>query len=293
MNTKSHQPLKRSIMIVGKKLICLALPVIAITIVSFTHRPLTWVAIGDSITYLNDHTNETGGRVTKGYLSRVTEKLSYIQYVNQGHNGWTSRRIADSIEKLGIPRADVYSIFLGTNDWWHGDHIGRWEDYANATGDTTVYGAFRIITDKIRSLNPDAAIVLITPLQRSDFVYINNAKNNAYGSYKDKAGQTLEQVVGAIRDIGEHEHLRVVDLYHNKKLSIPHLVQYKRLRDPRTGEYKNYTYPDYTTIPFDPDKDEYPYPSDAIGMTYDGLHPSDRGNEVIGKNLIRAMKKVK
>ncbi|MBN8855667.1 MAG: GDSL family lipase [Sphingobacteriales bacterium 50-39] len=276
-----------------KKLICLSLPIIALAIVSFTHRPLTWVAIGDSITYLNDHTNETGGRVTKGYLSLVTDKLPYIQYVNQGHNGWTSRRIADSIEKLGIPKADVYSVFLGTNDWWRGDRIGRWEDYAHATGDTTIYGAFRIITDKIRSLNPDAVIVLITPLQRSDFVYINDAKNNAYGSYKDRAGQTLEQVAGALRDIGEHEHFKVVDLYHNKKLSIPHLVQYKRLRDPQTGDYKNYTYPDYTKIPFDPGKDQYPYPPDAVGMTYDGLHPSDKGNEVIGKKLIRVMKKMK
>jgi lysophospholipase L1-like esterase len=276
-----------------KRLIYLSLPVIAIAIISFTHRPLTWVAIGDSITYLNDHTNETGHRVTKGYLSRVTEKLSYIQYVNQGHNGWTSRRIADSIEKLGIPKADVYSIFLGTNDWWHGDHIGTWEDYANATGDTTIYGAFRTIIDKIRSLNPDAAIVLITPLQRSDFVYINNAKNHAYGSYKDKDGQTLEQVVNAIRDIGEHERFQIVDLYHAKKLFIPHLVHYKRLRDPQTGEYRNYTYPDYTTIPFDPAKDDYPYPVDAIGMTYDGLHPSDQGNEVIAKKVIRVMKAVK
>jgi len=271
----------------------LVYPIILVVIVSFTHRPLTWVAIGDSITYLNDHTNETGSRITKGYLSRVTEKLSYIQYVNQGHNGWTSRRIADSIEKLDIPRADVYSIFLGTNDWWHGDHIGRWEDYVHATGDTTIYGAFRTITSKIRSLNPDATIVLITPLQRSDFVYINNAKNNAYGSYKDKAGQTLEQVVNAIRDIGEHEHFKIVDLYHNKKLSIPYLVQYKRLRDPQTGEYKNYIYPDYTNIPFDPVKDEYPYPAEAVGMTYDGLHPSDKGNEVIAKKVIKVMRKVK
>lgn len=274
-----------------KKRICFLLVVITVSIVSFTHRPMTWVAIGDSITYLNDHTDETGHRVTKGYLSRVTDKLPYIKYVNQGHNGWTSRRIADSIEKLGIPKADVYSVFLGTNDWWRGDHIGTWEDYANATGDSTIYGAFRIIINKIRSLNPDAAIILITPMQRGDFVYVNNYKNNAYGSYKDKAGQSLEQVVNAIRDIGKHEHCKVVDLYHNKKLSIPHLVLYKRLRDPQTGEYKNYSYPDYINIPFDPVKDEYPYPMDAIGMTFDGLHPSDKGNELIGKKLVKVLKR--
>jgi lysophospholipase L1-like esterase len=193
---------------------------------------------------------------------------------------------------LGIPKADVYSIFLGTNDWWHADHVGRWEDYASATGDTTVYGAFRIIINKVRSLNPDAAIILITPLQRGDFVYINNAKNNAYGSYKEKAGQTLEQVVNAIRDIGEREHLKVVDLYHDRKLSIPHLVHYKHLHEPRTGAYRNYTYPDYTTIPFNPEADEYPYPVGAGDMTYDGLHPSDKGNAYIAKKLVKVMKQL-
>ncbi|MDO6432919.1 SGNH/GDSL hydrolase family protein [Flavitalea sp. BT771] len=275
-----------------QKLIYLLILAIAIPILSFTHRPLTWVAIGDSITYLNDHPDETGNRVTKGYLSRVTEKLSYVQYINQGHNGWTSRKIADSIERLGIPRADVYSIFLGTNDWWQGHHVGFWKDYASGSGDTTIYGAFRMIIDKIRRLNPDASIVLITPLQRGDFVYINNAKNNAFGSYKDKDGQRLEQVVDAIRDIGEHEHFKVVDLYHDRHLSVSHTVRYKRLRDSATGEYRNYSYPDYTTIPFHPEVDEYPYPADAIGMTYDGLHPSDKGNAWIAKKLVKVLRKL-
>ncbi|MBN9382090.1 MAG: SGNH/GDSL hydrolase family protein [Chitinophagaceae bacterium] len=275
-----------------KRLVYLLLFTVTLPALSFTHRPLVWVAIGDSITYLNDHPNETGDRVTKGYMSRVTEKLSYLQYVNQGHNGWTSRGIARSIDTLGIPKADVYSIFLGTNDWWRGDHVGRWEDYASATGDTTVYGAFRIIIDKIRSLNPDAAIVLVTPLQRGDFVYINNAKNNAYGSYRDKAGQTLEQVVNAIRDIGEHEHYKVVDLYHDRRLSVSNMVHYKRLKDPASGEYRNYSYPEYVDVPFTPGIDEYPYPPDAGNMTYDGLHPSDKGNAYIAKKLVKVLKKL-
>ena len=275
-----------------QKLIYLLIIAITAPAFSFTHRPLTWVAIGDSITYLNEHADETGDRVTKGYLSRVTEKLSYIQYINQGHNGWTSRKIADSIERLGIPKADVYSVLLGTNDWWHGDHVGKWEDYTSATGDTTIYGAFRIIIDKIRQLNPDAAIVLITPLQRGDFVYINNAKNNAYGSYKDKAGQTLDQVVAAILDIAQHQHLKAVDLYHDRRLSVAHTVRYKRLRDSATGQYKEYRYPDYTAIPFHPGVDEYPYPADAIDMTYDGLHPSDKGNARIAKKLVKVMRKL-
>ncbi len=258
---------------------------------SFNRRELTWTAIGDSITYLNEHLNETGNRVTKGYMSRVVEKLPYIHYVNQGHNGWTAGQIAEKIDTLGLGKADVYSVFLGTNDWWRGRPLGHLADYQQGTGNATVYGSFRIIINKLHSLNPDAPVILITPMQRADFVYIANAKNNAYGSYKDKNGQYLEAFAKAIDSIGRFANLPVVDLYHLKGLKIPQLVKYKRLKDPQTGMYRNYGYPAFTTIPFNPETDEYPYPVDAIDKTYDGLHPSDKGYELISKSLVKVMKK--
>jgi lysophospholipase L1-like esterase len=258
---------------------------------SFTKKELTWVAIGDSITYLNDHQNETGDRITKGYMTRVTEKLPYIHFINQGHNGWTSGGIAEAIEKLGLMKADVYSVFLGTNDWWHGRLLGTFADYLNNAGNNTVYGSFRIIINKLRSLNNDAKILLITPMQRADFVYINNPTNNAYGSYRPKNGQTLEQFANAIDSISRHEGFGVVDLYHKKGMDVKHLVKFKRLKDPQTGEYKDYRYPDYTSIPFHAGEDDYPYPPEAIDMTYDGLHPSDKGYAMISKMLAKIMKK--
>ena len=69
------------------------------------------------------------------------------------------------------------------------------------------------------------------------------------------------------------------------------MVKFKRLKDPKTGEYKNFTYPDYINIPFNPDTDEYPYPLESVDMTYDGLHPSDKGNVLICKMLYKEMKK--
>ncbi|HEY0108873.1 MAG TPA: SGNH/GDSL hydrolase family protein, partial [Fibrella sp.] len=78
---------------------------------SFERKELTWTAIGDSITYLNEHPDQTGNRITKGYMTRVVEKLPYIHYTNHGHNGWTAVRIAQSIESLGLGKADIYSIF--------------------------------------------------------------------------------------------------------------------------------------------------------------------------------------
>ena len=257
---------------------------------SYKKKELTWVAIGDSITYLNDHANETGNRISKGYMTMVTEKLPNIHFINQGHNGWTSGGIADQIEKLGIVKADVYSVFLGTNDWWQGRPLGNLSDYQNASGNATVNGSFRIIINKLRSLNPAAKIILITPMQRTDFVSINDPKNNAYGSYKEKSGQSLEQFARAVKSIGSIEKCDVVDLYHQKGMGVEHLVKYKRLKDPSTGEYRNYRYPDYTTIPFSPGKDDYPYPVDAIDVTYDGLHPSDKGYKKISDILIKIMK---
>jgi len=54
---------------------------------SFKKKEITWTAIGDSITYLNDHPNETGNRISKGYMTMVTESLPNIHFINQGHNG--------------------------------------------------------------------------------------------------------------------------------------------------------------------------------------------------------------
>jgi lysophospholipase L1-like esterase len=270
-----------------KKLLLLLL--IAGTSTSFNSKPILWVAIGDSITYLNEHANETGKRVTKGYLTRVVEKMPGVQYLNQGHNGWTSADVAEKIETLGLVKADVYTLFLGTNDWWQGRPLGTMDDFQLNTGNGSVYGSFRIIINKLRSLNNKAKIILITPMQRADFVYFNNFKNNAWGSYKEKNGQSLEKFANVVLDIALLEKLPVVDLYHDSGMELPQLVKFKRLKDPLTGVYKNYPYPNYIDIPFNPETDEYPYPAEAIDMTYDGLHPSDKGNEIIANMLLKVM----
>jgi lysophospholipase L1-like esterase len=258
---------------------------------SFSTKPITWIAIGDSITYLNDHQNETGNRVKKGYMTRVVEELPGIAYINKGYNGWTAGGIAKEIENLGLVQADMYSVFLGTNDWWQGRPIGTLEDYKNNTGNNTFFGSYRLIINKIRSLNKKAPILLITPMQRADFVYIADMKNNAYGSYKDKNGQSLAAFAEAIRAIGQYEKLPVVDLYHESGMTPQNLVKYKRLKDPGTGEYRNFPYPAFINVPFNPGTDAYPYPPAAVDMTYDGLHPSDKGCAVIASMIVDVLRK--
>ena len=263
----------------------------AVVLVSTSFKPkeITWTAIGDSITYLNDHLDETGNRLTKGYLTDVVKQLPNIHYINQGHNGWTVVGIAREIDSLGIVKSDVYSVFLGTNDWWSGLPLGTLDDYKNNTGLGTSCGAFRIIINKIRSLNPDAKIIMMTPLQRSDFVYVGDSHNNAWGSYKAKNGQTLEQFADAVKAIADYEHFALVDLYHNSGITVENMVKFKRLKDPATGQYRDYKYPDYEGIPFNPDKDEYPYPLEAMDNSFDGLHPSDKGCKVIADMVVRKL----
>jgi lysophospholipase L1-like esterase len=256
-----------------------------------TPDKIRWTAIGDSITYLNDHHDETGNRITNGYMTVIAARHPNIKYINQGHNGWTAVGIAKEIENLGLKKSDVYSVFLGTNDWWSGLPLGSMEDYKNSTGIQTTFGAYRIIINKIRSLNPQARIILITPMQRSDFVYIADAHNNAYGCYKSNDGQELSQFADAVKEIGEYEHFYVIDLYYQSGITVENVVKFKRLKDESTGLYRNYSYPEYIGIPFHPGVDDYPYPVDAIGFTYDGLHPSDKGYQIIADMISDVFKK--
>ena len=260
-------------------------------IISCSQETIKWITIGDSITYLNEHADETDNRITKGYMTRVVEKRHDINYVNKGYNGWTAGDIAREIEKLGLEEGDLYSVFLGTNDWWQGRPVGTIEDYKNNSGNNTFFGSYRIIMNKLRSLNKKAQIILITPMQRVDFVYLGDMKNNAFGSYKKKNGQSLVRFAEAIIEISKYEKVDVVDLYNKSGMVHENLVKFKWLKDPATGVYKNYPYPDFIDIPFHPETDEYPYPGEAIDMTYDGLHPSDKGYEVISRMILEAIRK--
>jgi len=254
-------------------------------------KQLTWVAIGDSITYHNGKPWATKNRLTKGYMDDVVEQLPYIHFTNQGYGGWTAKTMADNIDKIGLEKADIYTIFLGTNDWWTNLPIGTLDDYRNNTGNGTVCGAYRTIINKIRCLNSAAKIILLTPLQRTDFVDVNDSTSVIYGCYKpNKSGLFLSDYATAIGDIAYMERFKLVDLYHNSGITIKNAVKFRRLRNPNTGAYKNYPYPNYTVIPYNPKTDEYPYPLEAIDMTYDGLHPSNKGHRRIADMLVEVMK---
>ncbi|MGI6107081.1 MAG: SGNH/GDSL hydrolase family protein [Lachnospiraceae bacterium] len=236
---------------------------------------IRWCAIGDSFTYLNDHLDETGYRVRRGYLSGILEKCPELSLQNIGINGST---YTDWVNQE-IPEADLYTVLLGTNDWHQGTRLGTQEDF-NSRAKDTILGCMAVLLDHIRAAAaPGARIIVANPTERGDFVYQFDYLNNAQGSYAPWEGQKLSDVADAILRMAEKEGLETVDLNRRSGFTPENSVRFKRLRV--NGEYRNLPYPDYIGVPFDPEKDEYPYPPEAVQMTYDGLHPSQKGNDIL------------
>jgi lysophospholipase L1-like esterase len=237
-------------------------------------KEIRWCAIGDSFTYLNDHLDETGYRVSKGYLTRILEKVPGLRLDNIGINGSTLLDWASQ----PIPEADLYTVLLGTNDWHHEVPAGSKADFRARTAGT-ILGSLGILLDHIREAAPGARIIAGNPVERADFVYLWDPENNARGSYVPENGVTLAGLSEAILDCCASEGIATVDCHGRSGFTQENLVRFKRVR--RGGVTEDLPYPDYIGIPFSPGEDPYPYPAEAAWMTYDGLHPTDEGNEIL------------
>ncbi len=249
------------------------------------HKKISWCAIGDSFTYLNDHLNETGNKVKKGYLSRTCDKISFLSYINMGKNGSTTQAWVNHLKDSTwvVPKADLYTILLGTNDWNHGDVTGTTTDFKNCTPGS-VLGNMGIIVSAIHNVNANAKVILINPTERGQFVYLLKQSNNAEGGWFKKDGGTLKEFSSKLYQSYLETGIPCLDLYSLCGFNFSNIVKYKHVKL-SDGSYKNLSYPEYTNYKFDSSKDEYPYPLDAMNMTYDGLHPSDYGNEIIATLL--------
>ncbi len=236
----------------------------------------TWCAIGDSFTYLNDHLDETDFRVSEGYLSRVLRKLPDLALINAGVNGSTTK---DWLT-IPVPFADIYSILLGTNDWHQQIPLGSKENFIKEESGT-ILGNLGVLIKRIRMVNENAKILVMNPVERADFICVLDTLNQAQGSYAPEAGVMLSKVAEAIVSCAEEMGLCVLDLYKTCGFTQENVIHFKRLK--KDGIYQDLPYPDYIGVPYHAETDEYPYPLEAVALTYDGLHPSDRGNEIIAE----------
>ena len=67
-------------------------------------------------------------------------------------------------------------------------------------------------------------------------------------------------------------------------------MRFKRVKT--VEGYRELPWPAYIDLPVDYVNDDYPYPPEAADYTYDGLHPSDKGNEAIACLLAEKIREV-
>ncbi len=245
----------------------------------------TWCAIGDSFTYLNDHLDETDFRVSEGYLSRALKKLPDLSLINAGVNGSTTK---DWLT-IPIPFADIYTILLGTNDWHHQIPLGTKEDFKREEAGT-ILGNLGVLIKRIYLVNGEAKIMVMNPVERADFICVLDTLNQAQGSYAPEGNVMLSEVAEAIFSCATEAGLCALDLHNECGFTQENVIRFKRLK--KDGIYKELPYLDYIGVPYHPETDDYPYPLEAISLTYDGLHPSDKGNEIIANLVVDTLSKL-
>ena len=242
------------------------------------------IAIGDSFFYLSDHVEEGAFRFSEGVLKRLGRLLEGYRVVNLGINGATT----ETWLTAPIEKGDAYLIFLGTNDWWSTSlPIGSQRDYLSRT-EGTILGNLGKIVGRIKSLSPGAMIFLCNPVERGDFVCVDDPFNFAKGSYESKNGRTLAEIANAIASSCREENLFTINTHDKSGFSCFNAVKFKRCF--QGGKLVDLPYPNYIRGIYDPEEGIYPYPKEAIDMTYDGLHPSDLGAEKLAETMYEGMK---
>ena len=100
-----------------------------------------WLSLGTSISWYNSNVSSA---FTKGYQTRVLEKLEFDQFTNNGANASCL-----SSAKNYVIKADYYTIEHGINDWGNSIPVGTFEDYLNDTKNGTFAASYRELIDKI------------------------------------------------------------------------------------------------------------------------------------------------
>ena len=160
-----------------------------------------WCSLGTSISWLNENT--ASYPLTKGYQTRVMEKIAFKNFSNKAVNGGT---LSSAISSVVL--ADYYTIEHGINDWGHSTPVGTIDDYINNTKNGTFAAIYRQVIDRIFSRNKKARVILCTPRKAYGF--------NGYLPdhwYDPLNGIYLEEYANVIRQIAAYESFPVADFF--------------------------------------------------------------------------------
>lgn len=185
----------------------------------------SWCSVGTSITHANKNVPSTAVNLLRGYQDRVRDKIDFTNFYNVGVAGQaiaTGARsgpvgcLAANVDAVLTAVADYYTIEHGINDWYRCASIGTIDDFINNTGYTTFYGAWRIVIDKIYTLNPNAQIILITP--RKAYGTTGTATSGLPSHWYDANTENsvdyyLKDYVDAVKAIAQFLSLPVCDWF--------------------------------------------------------------------------------
>lgn len=163
---------------------------------------LTWVSGGDSI---------TAGSATYGYYQEHALPIltNVSTHYNRGYSGYSMTKYTNTATGSSIQDvtsqfevADVYTIFLGTNDFSRNAPIGSNADAAGKLD--SFWGGMKKVYADLLAKNPNAIVIFITPLKRTASPAWNVANT---------AGVTLSAYVQAIKDFASEKGCPVIDLF--------------------------------------------------------------------------------
>lgn len=243
---------------------------------------LRWLAIGDSLTEINDQLGLTGNRLRKGYITRVCEKIKQLSYVNAGHSGQTFGAALNFTEI--VAGYDIYSIMFGINDFYQNVPKGSISDFTNRTSGT-ILGNFGRLVQKIKNFTGQPKIVVFTEPGFGCSCGVS-AGNIEYDSYTPNGNnEYYSDIMADIIRCCESEGIPYVDIYNESGITPKNAMSFARLRI--SGVDTNLRYPEMKSyLPFGTRPANYIYPIESMWCTYDGLHPSDVGMEIFAKLII-------
>ena len=155
---------------------------------------LTYCSIGDSIT-------------KEGKYQRVIcQMCGFIETTNVSESGIETCQLANKIKDgtYTLPNADIYTIFIGINDFRHSIPVGTVSGQGD-TLDNFANGLKEIVRQCHHAMNPDKGrIIIVLPYKNNDTPNFNTVNGQ---------GVKLNAYINVAKEIAEYYSIPVVDLY--------------------------------------------------------------------------------